>query len=253
MSYVMMVTLAIMMADQMIAEQQKTTIYEQEDLQLHKIDESNEHQDTTKTVIKINEYIDVEMVLEQLKNNEMTITQYQVMAVALHASQKLAMHAMVETHIMHLTNEPIATTVKECIKITSAIQDNEYLIEEMAKGQVMRYVMMKILVIKMDVIQIDQVLKSHGYDMEAITQQKINAIIAIPLLAGIQMTQLFQSHVYQDEVMVRKHSQINGKVLKDVMMEIQLMKADLVTELELLMTIYVVKALQQAHHIESYV
>ena len=57
----------------------------------------------------------------------------------------------------------------------------------------------------------------------------------------------------QDEVMVRKHSQISGKALKDVMMEIQLMKADLVTELELLMTIYVVKALQQAHHIESYV
>ena len=57
----------------------------------------------------------------------------------------------------------------------------------MAKEQVMRNAMMKILVIKMDVIQIDQVLKSHGYDMEVITLQKINAIIVIPLLAGIQM------------------------------------------------------------------
>ena len=97
------------------------------------------------------------------------------------------MHAMVETHIMHLTNEPIATTVKECIKMTLIIQHYEYLIEEMVKEQVMRNAMMKILVIKMDVIQIDQVLKSHGYDMEVITLQKINAIIVIPLLAGIQM------------------------------------------------------------------
>ena len=85
-----------------------------------------------------------------MKNNETTITQYQVMAVVIHASSKLAMHAMVETHIMHLTNEPIVTTVKECIKITSAIQDNEYLIEEMAKEQVMRNVMMKIQIMEMD-------------------------------------------------------------------------------------------------------
>ena len=96
-------------------------------------------------------------------------------------------------------------------------------------------------------------LKKIGYVREDLKHHQINAIIAIPLLAGIQMTQLFQSHVCQDEVMVGKHSQINGKDLKDEMMEIQLMKADLVTELELLMTIYVVKALQQAHHIESYV
>ena len=51
----------------------------------------------------------------------------------------------------------------------------------------MRNVMMRILIIKMVEIQIDQVLRSHGYDMEVITLQKINAIIVIPLLAGIQM------------------------------------------------------------------
>ena len=99
----------------------------------------------------------------------------------------------------------------------------------------------------------EQQLKKIGYVREDLKHQQINAIIVIPLLAGIQMTQLFQSHVCQDEVMVRKQVQISGKDLKDVMMEIQLMKADLVTDLKLLMIIYVVKALQQAHHIESYV
>ena len=55
--------------------------------------------------------------------------------------------------------------------------------------------------------------------------------------------------MYQDEVMVRKQVQISGKDLKDATMEIQMMKADLVTELELLITIYVVMALQQVSHI----
>ena len=55
-------------------------MYEQEDLLLHKINESNEHQDITQTVIKISERIHVEMGSKSLKNNEMTITQYQVMA-----------------------------------------------------------------------------------------------------------------------------------------------------------------------------
>ena len=163
------------------------------------------------------------------------------------------MHAMVETHIMHLTNETIATTVKECIKITLAIQDNEYLIEEMAKEQEKKYVTMKILTVGMDVVQTDHKSKSHGYDMEAITQQKINAIIVILQLVGIQRIKQFLQNECLYEVMVRKQVQISGKDLKDATMEIQMMKADLVTELELLMTIYVVKALQQAHHIESFV
>ena len=39
-------------------------MYDQEDLLLHEINVSNEHQATIQIPIKINEYIDVEMVLE---------------------------------------------------------------------------------------------------------------------------------------------------------------------------------------------
>ena len=52
--------------------------------------------------------------------------------------------------------------------MTSIIQLNEYLNEEMVKEQVMRHVMTAILNLEMDAIQIDHKLKIHGYALETI-------------------------------------------------------------------------------------
>ena len=49
-------------------------------------------------------------------------------------------------------NEHIETIVKGCIKMTLTIQLNEYLDEEMARDQVMKYEMMVTHYLTMDVI-----------------------------------------------------------------------------------------------------
>ena len=53
---------------------------------------------------------------------------------------------------MAMMNEHIETIVKGCIKMTLTIQLNEYLDEEMARDQVMKYEMMVTHYLTMDVI-----------------------------------------------------------------------------------------------------
>ena len=55
----------------------------------------------------------------------MIIMLFQEMAVAQHAQLRLTMHVTVETHTMHTINVYIATTVKECIKLTQIVRHNE--------------------------------------------------------------------------------------------------------------------------------
>ena len=55
----------------------------------------------------------------------MIIMLHQEMAVVQHAQLRLTMHVMVETHTMHMTNVFIATTVKECIKLTQIVRHDE--------------------------------------------------------------------------------------------------------------------------------
>ena len=69
---------------------------------------------------------------------------------------------------MHLINEHIVTVLRGCIKMTSVIQHNEYLNEEMVKGQVMKCVMTATQYQTMDELQIECKLKTHGYVLEAV-------------------------------------------------------------------------------------
>ena len=55
----------------------------------------------------------------------MIIMLHQEMAVVHHAQLRLTMHVMVVTHTMHTINVFIATTVKECIKLTQIVRQNE--------------------------------------------------------------------------------------------------------------------------------
>ena len=52
--------------------------------------------------------------------------------------------------------------------MTSIIQLNEYLIEEMVRDQVMKCVMMATHYQMMDAIQNELQLKTHGYALEAV-------------------------------------------------------------------------------------
>ena len=63
--------------------------------------------------------------------------------------------------------------------------------------------------------------------------QKIYVNTVILQLAGIQMMNLFLNHVYQNEEMVWRQTQIDGMDQKDVMIMMQLMKADQVIVLML--------------------
>ena len=69
---------------------------------------------------------------------------------------------------MALMNEHIETIVKGCIKITWIIQLNEYLNEETARDQVMKFVMMATHHLTMDEIQIELKSRIHGYVLEAV-------------------------------------------------------------------------------------
>ena len=81
-----MITIQLMeMAVQLQLTILKMDMYVTGDLQLHQINENNEHQDTIKMTIKISESIDVEMVLKYQRKNEMIIMLFQEMAVIQHA------------------------------------------------------------------------------------------------------------------------------------------------------------------------